>query len=89
MGTPQCGGSGRGSSKHHAHPNRTAHDGRFVEDNAARPRRNVGSALRFPYESDKLTKGTEWSSESGDAGRRAHKDHAGTNHREHFAGQLS
>ena len=40
-------------------------------------------------ESDKLTKGTGRHSESGDAGRRAHRDHGGTNHREHLAGQLS
>ena len=61
----------------------------ILNDNAARPCRNVGSTIRFPYESDKRTKSTGWSNWSGDAGRRAHRDHGGTNHREHFAGQLS
>ena len=66
-----------------------AHESTFARDNAARPCRNVGSTIRFPYESDKRTKSTGWSNWSGDAGRRAHRDHGGTNHREHFAGQLS
>lgn len=70
-------------------PASQAHESTFARDNAARPCRNVGSTIRFPYESDKRTKSTGWSNWSGDAGRRAHRDHGGTNHREHFAGQLS
>ena len=89
FGTTQCGGSGRDSSKRRALPSLAAHESTFARDNAARPCRNVGSTIRFPYESDKRTKSTGWSNWSGDAGRRAHRDHGGTNHREHFAGQLS
>ena len=78
-----------GASKRRALPSLAAHESTFARDNAARPCRNAGSTIRFPYESDKRTKSTGWSNWSGDAGRRAHRDHGGTNHREHFAGQLS
>ena len=64
FGTPQCGGSGRDSSKRRALPSLAAHESTFARDNAARPCRNVGSTIRFPYESDKLTKGTGWSTVS-------------------------
>ena len=85
----KAGGSGRDSSKRRALPSLAAHESTFARDNAAWPCRNVGSTIRFPYESDKRTKSTGWSNWSGDAGRRAHRGHGGTNHREHFAGQLS